>query len=60
MRIEEEIFYPAVRAALPKEDGLLDEARVEHDGAKDLIGRSTRCSPAMISSTRRSPCSAST
>jgi len=36
-RIEEEIFYPAVRAALPKEDDLLDEAKVEHDGAKDLI-----------------------
>jgi hemerythrin-like domain-containing protein len=36
-RIEEEIFYPATRAALPKEDDLLDEAQVEHDGAKDLI-----------------------
>ena len=36
-RIEEEIFYPAVRAALPKEDDLLDEAKIEHDGAKDLI-----------------------
>ena len=37
VRIEEEIFYPATRAALPKEDDLLDEAQVEHDGAKDLI-----------------------
>lgn len=36
-QIEEEIFYPATRAALPKEDDLLDEAQVEHDGAKDLI-----------------------
>jgi hemerythrin-like domain-containing protein len=37
--IEEEIFYPATRAALPKEDDLLDEAQVEHDGAKDLIAQ---------------------
>jgi hemerythrin-like domain-containing protein len=36
-QIEEEIFYPATRAALPKEDDLLDEAEVEHNGAKDLI-----------------------
>lgn len=35
-RIEEEIFYPAVRAALD-EDDLLDEAEVEHASAKDLI-----------------------
>ncbi|MBZ2208353.1 hemerythrin domain-containing protein [Massilia soli] len=33
---EEEIFYPAVRAAT-KEDDLLDEATVEHASAKDLI-----------------------
>ena len=37
VQIEEEIFYPATRAALPKEDDLLDEAQVEHDGAKGLI-----------------------
>jgi len=36
-RIEEEIFYPAVREVLPREDDLLDEAKVEHDGARDLI-----------------------
>ncbi len=36
-QIEEEIFYPVTRAALPKQDDLLDEAQVEHDGAKDLI-----------------------
>ncbi len=36
-QIEEEIFYPATRAALPKQDDLFDEAQVEHDGAKALI-----------------------
>lgn len=34
--IEEEIFYPAAREALA-EDGMLDEAAVEHQTAKDLI-----------------------
>jgi hemerythrin-like domain-containing protein len=38
-RIEEEIFYPAVIAALPKEQDLLDEAEVEHDGAQRLIAQ---------------------
>jgi hemerythrin superfamily protein len=33
--IEEEIFYPACRGAI--EDDLLDEAYVEHDGAKVLL-----------------------
>jgi hemerythrin superfamily protein len=33
--IEEEIFYPAFRGKI--EDGTLDEAYVEHDGAKLLI-----------------------
>jgi len=33
--IEEEIFYPAFRGKI--EDGTLDEAYVEHDGAKMLI-----------------------
>jgi hypothetical protein len=33
--IEEEIFYPACKGAV--EDDLLDEAYVEHDGAKILI-----------------------
>ena len=36
--IEEEIFYPAVRAAI-KETELLDEAEVEHGTAKDLIAQ---------------------
>jgi len=34
--VEEEIFYPAVRAAIDEED-LMDEAEVEHQSAKDLI-----------------------
>lgn len=33
--IEEEIFYPALRGKI--EDDMLDEAIVEHDGAKVLI-----------------------
>ena len=33
--LEEEIFYPAFRGKI--EDGTLDEAYVEHDGAKVLI-----------------------
>jgi hypothetical protein len=37
MRIEEEIFYPAAREALPDEVDLMNEAIVEHVGAKDLI-----------------------
>ncbi len=35
-QLEEEIFYPAMRAAIGDED-LLDEAVVEHASAKDLI-----------------------
>eukprot|EP01041_Mallomonas_annulata_P029247 gene29247-51210_t len=34
--IEEEIFYPAVRAAIDDDD-LMDEADVEHAGARELI-----------------------
>ena len=36
--IEEEIFYPAVRAAVEDED-LMNEAQVEHQSAKDLIAQ---------------------
>jgi len=36
MTIEEEIFYPAARGALGDDD-LMDEATVEHAGAKELI-----------------------
>lgn len=34
-QIEEEIFYPAERGEV--EDDMLDEAQVEHDGAKKMI-----------------------
>jgi hemerythrin superfamily protein len=34
--LEEEVFYPAVRAAVDDDD-LMNEALVEHDGAKSLI-----------------------
>jgi hemerythrin superfamily protein len=37
--IEEEIFYPALRAASKDAADLLDEAEVEHAGAKDLIAQ---------------------
>ena len=36
--VEDEIFYPAVRAAI-EDDDLMNEAKVEHDGAKVLIGQ---------------------
>jgi len=35
-QIEEEIFYPAVREAIDDDD-LMDEAEVEHTGAKETI-----------------------
>lgn len=38
-QIEEEIFYPAAREALPDEEDLLNEAEVEHTGAKELIAK---------------------
>ena len=40
-QIEEEIFYPAARRALHEAEGkeLLDEAAVEHQTLKDLVGR---------------------
>lgn len=38
MRLEEEVFYPPVREAI-RDDDLLDDAEVEHAGAKDLIGQ---------------------
>jgi iron-sulfur cluster repair protein YtfE (RIC family) len=39
-QIEEEIFYPAARDALKKEDvDLIDEADVEHATIKGLVGR---------------------
>lgn len=36
MAVEEGVFYPAVRDAV-EEDDLMNEALVEHDGAKSLI-----------------------
>ena len=42
--VEEEIFYPAVRAAIDDKD-LMDEADVEHAGAKDLIAQLESASP---------------
>jgi len=42
--VEEEIFYPAVRAALDDDD-MMDEATVEHMSAKELIGQIEAMSP---------------
>jgi hypothetical protein len=42
--IEEEIFYPAARAAGVKE-ALMDEADVEHASAKDLVAQIRAMSP---------------
>ena len=36
--VEEEIFYPAVRAAIDDDD-LMNEAEVEHESAKELIAQ---------------------
>ena len=42
--VEEEIFYPATRAAI-EDDAMLDEAEVEHASAKDLIAQLKAMSP---------------
>jgi hypothetical protein len=42
--IEEEIFYPAVRTAI-EDDELMDEALVEHAGAKVLIAQLQTADP---------------
>ncbi len=42
-QIEEEIFYPAERGEV--EDDMLDEAYVEHDGAKKLIAEIEAMTP---------------
>lgn len=45
-RIEEEIFYPALRKVADDDlDELLNEAMVEHAGAKDLIAQLEGASP---------------
>lgn len=41
---EEEIFYPAARQAI-HEDGMFNEAKVEHDSAKDLIAQIQSMTP---------------
>jgi hypothetical protein len=49
-QIEEEIFYPALREALPDADALVDEATEEHQQAKQLIAdirAEGQASPAM-------------
>jgi iron-sulfur cluster repair protein YtfE (RIC family) len=43
-RIEEEVFYPAVRKAIDADD-LMEEAEIEHDSAKTLIRRLKRMRP---------------
>ena len=42
--LEEEIFYPAVRKAIDDSD-LMDEALVEHAGAKELVAQLEESSP---------------
>ncbi len=44
-QIEEEIFYPAVRAAI-KDTDLLDEAEVEHQTLRSLVAQIQRASEA--------------
>ena len=44
VRIEEEIFYPAVRRAIKDKD-LMNEAEIEHDSAKTLIRQLERMKP---------------
>lgn len=38
-QIEEEIFYPALREAFPEHEDALDEAKVEHASARELIAK---------------------
>jgi hemerythrin superfamily protein len=45
-QVEEEIFYPAVREAIGEEEmDLMDEADVEHAGARDLIAQLEESEP---------------
>ena len=43
--VEEELFYPAARKALGKDEDLIDEASVEHASVKDLIAQIEGSSP---------------
>jgi hemerythrin superfamily protein len=38
-QIEEEVFYPAMRNAVPDAASLLDEAQAEHQEVKDMVAR---------------------
>jgi len=38
-QVEEEILYPAAREVLTRDEGMVDEAYVEHAGAKNLIAQ---------------------
>ena len=38
-QVEEEILYPAARAVLTKDEDIVDEAYVEHAGAKTLVSQ---------------------
>ena len=38
-QVEEEILYPAARSVLTRDEGIVDEAYVEHAGAKTLIAQ---------------------
>jgi hemerythrin superfamily protein len=42
---EEEIFYPALRAASKEAEDLVDEATVEHSSAKELIAQISEMDP---------------
>jgi len=44
-KLEEDVFYPACEAARGIDDELLNEAHVEHDGAKVLIAEIEAGSP---------------
>ena len=44
MQVEEEMFYPAVRAAIDDDD-LMDESDVEHAEAKELISQLEEMKP---------------
>lgn len=44
-KLEDEIFYPPVRKAI-KDDSLMNEAEVEHEGAKGLIAQIQNMDPA--------------
>ena len=43
-QLEEDVFYPAVKEAI-KDDDLMDEAEVEHTGARDLIAQLESMAP---------------